>query len=73
MQVIVQICFVGDLEKTNGTQRAFPYECQARNNLVRDCGLLPGSRLRAFYISRAPKLNYGFSHSNLIYNMHARS
>ncbi len=59
------ICFVGDLEKTNGTQRAFPYECQARNNLVRDCGFY-GKQIAGVYISRAKRITA--SH-NLIYNM----
>ena len=46
------MCFVGDLEKTNGTQRAFPYECVASNNLVHDCGFY-GKQIAAVYISRA--------------------
>ena len=59
------ICFVGDLEKTNGTQRAFPYECQANNNLIHDCGFY-GKQIAGVYISRAKRITV--SH-NLIYDM----
>jgi Right handed beta helix region len=59
------MCFVGDLEKTNGTQRAFPFECNANNNLVHDCGVF-GKQIAAVYISRAKRITA--SH-NLIYNM----
>lgn len=59
------ICFVGDLEKTNGTQRAFPYECQATNNLIHDCGFY-GKQIAGVYVSRAKRITV--SH-NLIYNM----
>jgi Right handed beta helix region len=59
------ICFAGDLEKTNGTQRAFPYECQASNNLIHDCGFF-GKQVAGVYISRAKRITA--SH-NLIYNM----
>jgi hypothetical protein len=59
------ICFVGDHEKTNGTQRAFPYECEASNNLIHDCGFF-GKQIAGVYISRAKRINV--SH-NLIYNM----
>lgn len=59
------ICFVGDLEKTNGTQRSFPFECRASNNLVHDCGFY-GKQIAAVYISRAKRITA--SH-NLIYNM----
>ncbi len=59
------MCFVGDLEKTNGTQRAFPFECVASNNLVHDCGFY-GKQIAAVYISRAKRITA--SH-NLIYNM----
>ena len=59
------ICFVGDLEKTNGTQRAFPYECRASNNLIHDCGFY-GKQIAGVYISRAKRITA--SH-NLIYNM----
>ena len=59
------ICFVGDLEKTNGTQRAFPYECQASNNLIHDCGFY-GKQIAGIYISRAKRITA--SH-NLIFNM----
>lgn len=59
------ICFVGDLEKTNGTQRAFPYECQAGNNLIHDCGFF-GKQIAGVYISRAKRITV--SH-NLMYNL----
>ncbi|HEX4022083.1 MAG TPA: right-handed parallel beta-helix repeat-containing protein [Acidobacteriaceae bacterium] len=59
------MCFVGDLEQTNGTQRAFPFECQATNNLVHDCGFY-GKQVAAVYISRAKRITAGH---NLIYNM----
>lgn len=59
------ICFVGDLEKTNGTQRTFPYECQAGNNLIHDCGLF-GKQIAGVYISRAKRIKV--SH-NLMYNL----
>jgi hypothetical protein len=59
------MCFVGDLEQTTGTQRAFPYECQASNNLVHDCGFF-GKQVAGVYISRAKRITV--SH-NLIYNM----
>jgi hypothetical protein len=59
------ICFVGDLEKTNGTQRAFPYECLASNNLIHDCGFY-GKQIAGVYVSRAKRITV--SH-NLMYNM----
>jgi hypothetical protein len=59
------MCFVGDLAQTNGAQRAFPYECQASNNLVHDCGVF-GKQIAGVYISRAKRITA--SH-NLIYNM----
>ena len=59
------ICFVGDLEKTNGTQRPFPYECQASNNLIHDCGFF-GKQVAGVYISRAKRITV--SH-NLMYNL----
>ena len=59
------ICFVGDLEKTAGTQRAFPYECHAANNLVHDCGFF-GKQIAGVYISRAKRITV--SH-NLLYNL----
>jgi Right handed beta helix region len=59
------MCFVGDLEQTNGTQRAFPYECRASNNLVHDCGFF-GKQIAGVYISRAKRITVGH---NLIYNM----
>jgi hypothetical protein len=59
------ICFVGDLEKTNGTQRAYPYKCEASDNLIHDCGFY-GKQIAGVYISRAKRITA--SH-NLIYNM----
>jgi len=59
------ICFVGDLEKTAGTQRAFPYECLASNNLIHDCGFF-GKQIAGVYISRAKRITA--SH-NLMYNL----
>jgi hypothetical protein len=59
------ICFVGSLEFTNGTSRAFPYECKAHNNLIHDCGYY-GKQVAGVYISRAKRITA--SH-NLIYNM----
>jgi Right handed beta helix region len=59
------VCFVGDLEKTNGTQRAFPFECHASDNLIHDCGVF-GKQIAGIYISRAKRITA--SH-NLIYNM----
>jgi hypothetical protein len=49
------MCFVGDLEKTNGTQRAFPYECRAVNNLIHDCGFF-GKQIAGVYISRSKRI-----------------
>ncbi|MGA9042149.1 MAG: right-handed parallel beta-helix repeat-containing protein [Terriglobales bacterium] len=59
------VCFVGDLAKTTGTQRAFPYECQVTNNLIHDCGFF-GKQIAGVYISRAKRITVGH---NLIYNM----
>ncbi len=59
------VCFVGSLELTNGTQRSFPYECRATNNLIHDCGVF-GKQIAAVYISRAKRITAGH---NLIYNM----
>jgi hypothetical protein len=59
------ICFVGDIEKTNGTELAFPYECQANNNLIHDCGVY-GKQIAGVYISRAKRITANHNH---IYNM----
>lgn len=59
------IAFVGDLEQTTGTQRAFPFECTAHDNLIHDCGFY-GKQIAGVYISRAKRITA--SH-NLIYNM----
>ena len=57
------ICFVGDMEKTDGTQRAFPFECQASNNLIHDCGFY-GKQVAGVYISRAKRIkaSHNFIH-----------
>jgi hypothetical protein len=59
------ICFVGSLESTVGTQRNFPYECQAVNNLIHDCGAF-GKQIAGVYISRAKRITAAH---NEIYNM----
>jgi hypothetical protein len=59
------ICFVGDLEQTSGTQRCFPYECEASDNLIHDCGFY-GKQIAGVYISRAKRITAAH---NLIYNM----
>ena len=59
------ICFVGDLAKTNGTQRQFPYQCRASNNLIHDCGVY-GKQIAGVYISRAKRITAAH---NSIYNM----
>lgn len=59
------ICFVGALGTTNGTQRDFPFECQATNNLIHDCGVF-GKQIAGVYISRAKRITVGH---NLIYNL----
>ena len=59
------ITFVGAMELTSGSQRAFPYECQARDNLVHDCGVF-GKQTAGVYISRAKRITVAH---NLIYNM----
>ena len=59
------ICFVGSLETTVGTQRNFPFECKALNNLIHDCGVF-GKQIAGIYISRAKRITA--SH-NKIYRM----
>jgi len=59
------ICFVGSLETTVGTQRNFPYECQAVNNLIHDCGVF-GKQVAGVYISRAKRITVAH---NEIYHM----
>jgi hypothetical protein len=59
------ICFVGDVTKTNGTQRQFPYQCHASNNLIHDCGVY-GKQIAGIYISRAKRITAAH---NSIYNM----
>ncbi len=49
------VCFVGSLERTVGTQRSFPYECRATNNLIHDCGVF-GKQIAGVYISRAKRI-----------------
>ena len=50
-----RVCFVGSLETTVGTQRNFPYECHAENNLIHDCGVF-GKQIAGVYISRAKRI-----------------
>jgi hypothetical protein len=59
------ICFVGSLERTVGTQRNFPYECSAVNNLIHNCGVF-GKQIAGVYISRAKRITAGH---NEIYHM----
>jgi hypothetical protein len=59
------ICFVGSLERTVGSQRNFPYECSAVNNLIHDCGAF-GKQIAGVYISRAKRIRVAH---NEIYNM----
>jgi len=59
------ICFVGSLEFTNGTHKAFPYECKSINNLIHDCGVF-GKQVAGAYISRAKRITVAHNH---IYNM----
>jgi hypothetical protein len=49
------ICFVGSLERTVGTQRHFPDECEASNNFIHDCGAF-GKQVAGVYISRAKRI-----------------
>jgi hypothetical protein len=55
------ICFVGQRERTTGTQRSFPYECQATNNLVYECGIF-GKQVAGVYISRAKRITAAHNH-----------
>jgi hypothetical protein len=59
------VCLVGDLGATNGSQRAFPYECTVSNNLIHDCGAF-GKQIAGVYISRAKRITAAH---NTIYNM----
>jgi hypothetical protein len=59
------VCLVGTVGTTNGTRRAFPYECTVSNNLVHDCGVF-GKQIAGVYISRAKRITA--SH-NTITNM----
>jgi hypothetical protein len=59
------ICFVGSQELTSGSQRSFPYECRAENNLIHDCGVF-GKQIAGVYISRAKRITAGH---NRIFNM----
>ncbi len=49
------VCLVGTLGATNGTRRAFPYECLVSNNLIHDCGVF-GKQIAGVYISRAKRI-----------------
>lgn len=59
------VCLVGALGATNGTRRAFPYECTVSNNLIHDCGVF-GKQIAGVYISRAKRITAAH---NTIYNM----
>jgi hypothetical protein len=59
------ICFVGSSDLTIGTQKDFPYECQATNNLIHDCGEF-GKQIAGVYISRAKRI---IASHNLMYNL----
>jgi len=59
------VCFVGSLERTVGSQKAFPYECRAENNRISRCGVF-GKQVAGVYISRAKRITA--SH-NLIHEM----
>jgi len=59
------ICFVGSLDNTVGTQRNFPYDCRAENNLIHDCGIF-GKQIAGIYISRAKRIT---AVHNEVYNM----
>ncbi len=59
------VCLVGNYLLTNGSQRAFPYECTVSNNLIHDCGTF-GKQVAGIYISRAKRITAAH---NTIYNM----
>jgi hypothetical protein len=59
------VCVVGTLGATNGTRRAFPYECSVSNNLIHDCGVF-GKQIAGVYISRAKRIRAAH---NTIFNM----
>jgi len=59
------VCLVGTLGATNGTRRAFPYECTVSNNLIHDCGVF-GKQVAGVYISRAKRITAAH---NTIYTM----
>jgi hypothetical protein len=59
------VCLVGTLGTTNGTRRAFPYECAVSNNLIHDCGIF-GKQIAGVYISRAKRVTAAH---NTIYSM----
>lgn len=59
------ICFVGSWNLTNGTEKSFPYQCRASNNLIHDCGVF-SKQVAGVYISRAKRIT---ACHNLIYNM----
>jgi hypothetical protein len=59
------VCLVGTLGATNGTRRAFPYECAVSNNLIHDCGVF-GKQIAGVYISRAKRIKAAH---NTIYNL----
>jgi len=59
------VCLVGTLGATNGSRRAFPYECLVSNNLIHDCGAF-GKQIAGIYISRAKRITAAH---NTIYAM----
>jgi hypothetical protein len=59
------VCLVGTLGTTNGTRRAFPYECAVSNNLIHDGGVF-GKQVAGVYISRAKRITAAH---NTIFNM----
>lgn len=55
------VCFVGSLEKTMGSQRAFSYECTVKNNLISRCGVF-GKQVAGIYLSRAKRITVSHNH-----------
>ena len=47
------ICFVGCFDSTTGSQKPFPYECKAVDNVIRHCGVF-GKQVAGVFISRNP-------------------
>lgn len=55
------ICFVGELNKVVGSQRLFPYECEASHNIIDRCGVF-GKQVAGVYISCAKRITAGHNH-----------